>query len=189
MKGKGEDRHYYDLESEALFFSFFPFIFFFPGSNSCFPSQLGFERHCKKMSVSAPQLVPQSLITYEPPRPDLIRTALIYGGLPGVRLFCQLLGQSALWGAGGGTLFIRSCLRKPRAPPGPTGVPITEDPAPTGSFCAHPQHRALDTLRSETVLSSVSVQTEKPGAFGGEATVDGAKLCMSSFCDVIYAVH
>lgn len=100
MNGKREDRHYYDLEFEALFFSFFPFIFFFPGSNSCFPSQLGFERHCKKMSVSAPQLVPQSLITYLPPRPDLIRTALIYGCLPGVRLSCQLLGKGTLWGSG-----------------------------------------------------------------------------------------
>lgn len=106
----------------SSFLSFLLYIFF-PGSNSCFPSQLGFERHCKKKkkkkSVSAPQLVPQSLITYLPPRPDLIRTVLIYGCLPGVRLSCQLLGKGTLWGAGGGMLAIRSCSRRPRAPPGP----------------------------------------------------------------------
>lgn len=79
----------------------------------------------------------------------------------------------------------------PGLPRGQTGVPVVvaKDPAPTSSFCAHPQLQALDTLRSEAVPSFVSVQTEEPRALGREATVDGAKLCVSSFCDVIYAVH
>jgi hypothetical protein len=92
-------------------------------------------------------------------------------------------------GAGEGCLPFGPAGGDPGLLQGQTGVPITKDPGPTSSFCAHPQHQALDTLRLESVPSSVSVQTEKPGAFGGEATVDGAKLCVSSFCDVIYAVH
>jgi hypothetical protein len=87
-----------------------------------------------KMSVSVSQLVSQALITYLPSMPDLIRTALIYGSLPGVQLCCQLHGGESLgcWG--------RECppeplLRRrgggPRAPPGADRRAIPRDQMPS----------------------------------------------------------
>ena len=169
MPGSGEDRHYYDFEFEALVFSFFPFILFFsPGSNSCFPSQVVFERRGKKTSVSVSQLVLQAadnlfahpcLMSSGRPDSQCLSPPVLGEGPAGLRptLGCWV-----------GTLQWQDS-RDSMASVGPLLPPTS---------CSHLEVREASRLH-------ISSDVKAP-RFGGKAAVGAAKLCMSRLCDVIY---
>lgn len=78
--------------------SFLPFLlFFFPGSNSCFPSQLVFERHCKNECITTTMNRLAVRARFHQDGPDL--WLFVPGARSTGRGPCR---QRSLWGAGGG---------------------------------------------------------------------------------------
>lgn len=136
-----------------------------------------FERHRKNECIGAQ-------LTHSPSMPGFIRTALIYDRLsqwPGPR------GGDPLgcwpWNACPPQMRQGARAPSPGGPPTPAG-PRHKQPRVPPSSASHRPHRRLRKVKDTSKLHISSAM--KALSFGEEAAVNDAKLCVSSFCDVIY---